>query len=62
MIAAAKAFRDEAVVPPGVDNPEFYSHRSGGVILPRSVDWWTATSELRKAFVQHEELAPLVGV
>jgi nitrite reductase/ring-hydroxylating ferredoxin subunit len=62
MIAAAKAFRDEAVVPPGVDNPEFYSHRSGGVILPRSVDWWTATSELRKAFVKHEDLAPLVGV
>ncbi len=61
MIAAAKALRDEGVVPPGVDNPEFYQHRSGGVILPRSVDWWEATKELRKAFVK-QEVAPLVGV
>src|SRR5512146_699321 len=28
-IAAAKALRDEGVVPPGVDNPEFYRQRSG---------------------------------
>ncbi len=62
MIAAAKAFRDEGVIPPGVDNPEFYRYRSGGVILPRSVDWWDATRDLREAFVQHEDLEALVGV
>ena len=62
MIAAAKAFRDEGVVPPGVDNPEFYRYRSGGVILPRSVDWWDATRDLREAFVKHEGLEALVGV
>jgi phthalate 4,5-dioxygenase oxygenase subunit len=49
-------------VPPGVDNPEVYRHRSGGVILPRNVDWWAATKDLRQAFVQHEDLAPLIGV
>jgi phenylpropionate dioxygenase-like ring-hydroxylating dioxygenase large terminal subunit len=62
MIAAAKAFRDDGVIPPGVDNPEFYRYRSGGVILPRSVDWWDATRDLREAFVQHEGLEALVGV
>jgi hypothetical protein len=45
-----------------VDNPEFYTHRSGGVILPRSVDWWEATKDLRQGFAKHEDLAPLVGV
>jgi phenylpropionate dioxygenase-like ring-hydroxylating dioxygenase large terminal subunit len=55
ILNAAKALRDEGIVPPGVDNPEFYSHRSGGVILPRSVDWWEGTQELRKAFVDHPD-------
>jgi hypothetical protein len=56
MINAAKAFREQGVVPPGVDNPEFYRQRSGGVILNRNQDWFEATRELRKAFVQHEEV------
>ena len=34
-------------VPPGVDNPEVYRQRSGGVILPRSADWLEATKDLR---------------
>jgi phthalate 4,5-dioxygenase oxygenase subunit len=62
LIAAAKAFRDHGVVPPGVDNPEVYRQRSGGVVLPRNVDWWEATRDLRQAFVTHEGLKPLVGV
>jgi phenylpropionate dioxygenase-like ring-hydroxylating dioxygenase large terminal subunit len=61
VINAAKAFRDEGIAPPGVDNPEYYRLRSGGVVLPRSVDWWEGTKELRMAFVKHEGLAPLVG-
>jgi len=56
LIAAAKALRDEGVVPPGVDNPEVYAQRSGGVILPRDVDWWEGTKELRRAFVERPEL------
>jgi phenylpropionate dioxygenase-like ring-hydroxylating dioxygenase large terminal subunit len=55
VIGAAVALRDRGEVPPGVDNPEIYATRSGGVILPRSADWLTATRELRKAFVQHSE-------
>jgi hypothetical protein len=62
VLNAAKALRARGTVPPGVDNPEFYRQRSGGIILPRSVDWWEGTHELRQAFVKHEGLRPLVGV
>src|SRR5690606_10988290 len=61
LLATARALRNEGVTPPGVDNPEFYALRSGGVVLPRSTDWWDGTSELRKAFVEHKDLAPLAG-
>ena len=56
MINAAKALRDQAVIPPGVDSPEMYRQRSGGVVLPRTADWVEATRTLREAFVQHDEL------
>ena len=56
MINAAKALREQGIVPPGVDNPEFYRQRSGGVILHRNQDWMEATRELRKAFVQHKNV------
>jgi phthalate 4,5-dioxygenase oxygenase subunit len=58
LIDAAKALRD-GVTPPGVDAPEIYRQRSGEIMLPREEDWWEATRELRKAFVDHENLAPL---
>jgi hypothetical protein len=53
VINAARALRDRGAVPPGVDRPEVYRYRSGGVILPRSADWLEATAELRRAFVEH---------
>jgi hypothetical protein len=49
-INAAKALRDTGEVPPGVDDPKVYRHRSGGVILPRTANWLEATKELRQAF------------
>jgi Rieske oxygenase family protein len=55
LIRAAQALWDKAEVPPGVDRPEFYRQRSGGVILPRSVDWFEATRDLRRAFVEYPE-------
>ena len=63
LINVAKALRDQGIAPPGVDNPEVYQQRSGGVILPRKADWLDATTELRKAYVEHrpEELvAPVI--
>ncbi len=56
MIAAAKALRDDGIIPPGVDNPEIYRQRSGGVVLPRAADWWDATKDLRQAFVDRPEM------
>ena len=56
LIDAAKAFRDKGDVPPGVDNPDVYQVRSGGVVLPNGVDWYEATKELRKAGVTHPDL------
>jgi phenylpropionate dioxygenase-like ring-hydroxylating dioxygenase large terminal subunit len=62
IINAAKALASEGTIPPGVDNPELYRQRSGGIVLPRSTDWWEGTRDLRQAFVQHEGLKPLAGV
>jgi hypothetical protein len=50
MINAAKAWRDQGIVPPGVDNPEAYHKRSGEFILPRSAEWWESTREAREKF------------
>ena len=60
LIEAAKALRDHGEVPPGVDNPEVYAVRTGGVILPRNADWIDATKELRKAFIKHPQLTPAI--
>ena len=56
LLNAARALRDQGVAPPGVDEPHLYRQRSGGVILPRNVDWVEATRDLRTAFVEHPEL------
>jgi len=55
LIRAAQALRDKGELPPGADNPTLYRQRSGGVILPRSVDWIEATRDLRRAFVEYPE-------
>jgi hypothetical protein len=56
LVRAAQALRDAGTTPPGVDNPQLYRQRSGGVILPRTADWLEATQELRQAFVEHPVL------
>ena len=60
LIAAAKALAEHGTVPPGVDHPEVYQQRSGGVILDEDADWVAATAELRKAYAEHPELDPAV--
>jgi nitrite reductase/ring-hydroxylating ferredoxin subunit len=52
VINAARALRDSATTPPGVDDPAVYRYRSGGVILPRAADWLEATKGLRRAFAE----------
>jgi phthalate 4,5-dioxygenase oxygenase subunit len=48
LIAAAKALRDQGIVPPAVDEPGLYRVRSGGILLKRELDWQQATEHLRK--------------
>ena len=54
LIKAAKSLAGEGTLPPGVDDPTIYHYRSGGVILPRSVDWRKATESLQAAFIEHK--------
>jgi phenylpropionate dioxygenase-like ring-hydroxylating dioxygenase large terminal subunit len=60
LIAAARALAAEGTVPPGVDQPDVYRQRSGGVILDADADWIEATRELRQAYAAHPGLDPAV--
>jgi len=61
LIAAVQAHMRSGAVPPGVDDPEVYRVRSGGVFLPEDADWVESTRELRRAFVEHPELDPALN-
>jgi phenylpropionate dioxygenase-like ring-hydroxylating dioxygenase large terminal subunit len=56
LMSAAVALRERGVLPPGVDQPDAYRLRSGGVVLPSDADWTEATRPLQQAFVDHPEL------
>jgi phthalate 4,5-dioxygenase len=55
LINAIKAHMQYGTPPPGVDSPEAYRVRSGGVLVPEGTNWVDATRELRQAFVEHPE-------
>ena len=59
LIKAAKAHRDEGVIPAVVDHPELYRVRSGGVVIPRNADWLQATEDLRRVDREIEEALAL---
>jgi len=61
LISAVTAHMKYGTTPPGVDDPEVYRVRSGGVFLPEGADWVEATRELRQAFVEHPELDPTLN-
>jgi phenylpropionate dioxygenase-like ring-hydroxylating dioxygenase large terminal subunit len=56
MLAAAQALAERGTVPPGVDTPEIYAVRAGGVFLPKDEDWLSGTERLRQGFVSHPDL------
>jgi hypothetical protein len=60
MLAAARALREHGTPPPASEDPSIYAQRSGQTVLPRIVDWWEATQELRKGFAVHEGLAEVL--
>jgi hypothetical protein len=61
LIQAVTAHMKQGVTPPGVDDPEAYRVRSGGVFLPLDADWVEATRELRQAFIEHPDLDPALN-
>jgi phenylpropionate dioxygenase-like ring-hydroxylating dioxygenase large terminal subunit len=61
LMDAARALAERGLTPPGVDSPDIYRVRSGGVILPEGQDWLEGTAELRKAFVKHPQLDPAIA-
>ncbi|MBV9325931.1 MAG: hypothetical protein JO352_19355 [Chloroflexi bacterium] len=58
LIDAVRALAEQGTTPPGVDKPEVYRVRSGGVFLPKHANRVADTEDLRKAFVDHPELDP----
>jgi len=52
LLAAVRDYNENGVAPPGVDNPEAYQVRAGGIELPDGEDWVEKTQELRRAFVE----------
>ena len=56
VLMAVRALAEHGVAPPGVDHPEVFGARAGGVFLPRGADWLEATKALRQGFVDHPEL------
>jgi hypothetical protein len=60
LMGAARALAEQGTVPPGVERPEVYRQKSGGVFLNDGEDWVAATEDLRKGYVEHPELDPSV--
>ena len=66
-LAVARAFEEQGIAPPNVDNPKAYRLRSGEVVLHRSLDWWDGSASLReKSLAEPPELklkaeAPAAG-
>jgi hypothetical protein len=60
LLMAAHALAEHGVTPPGVDDPEVFAARAGGVFLPKDAEWLEATEQLRRGFVKHPALDPSV--
>lgn len=56
LLRAARAFREQQIIPPGVDSPEVYLNRSGSIVLPEDADWMEATKDLRAGYTEHPEV------
>jgi len=56
LLNAARDLVDLGVVPPGVDNPEVYGIRSGGILLPEGADWLESVGRLGPAHQEHPDL------
>jgi len=55
LLMAAHALAEQGLVPPGIDDPDVFAARAGGVFLPDDAEWLAATEDLRRGFVKHPE-------
>jgi phthalate 4,5-dioxygenase oxygenase subunit len=60
LLMAARALAEQGLTPPGVDDPQVFAARAGGVFLQRDADWLEATAPYRRGFVKHPELDPSI--
>jgi len=60
LLMAARALAEQGITPPGVDEPQVFGARAGGVFLAQDADWLEATESLRRGFVQHPEVDPSI--
>jgi hypothetical protein len=60
LLMAAHALAEQGLVPPGVDDPEVFAARAGGVFLPAHAEWLEATEDLRRGFATHPALDPKI--
>jgi phthalate 4,5-dioxygenase oxygenase subunit len=51
LLSAVRDYIENGVTPPGVDEPQGYRVRAGGIELPEGEDWVERTQDLRTAFV-----------
>ena len=58
---AALGVVEKQITPPGVDEPEVYRVRSGGVILPVDQDWLEGIAPLLPSYAAHPELDISLG-
>src|SRR5438309_1458180 len=56
LLMAAHALAEQGLTPPGVDDPDIFAARAGGVFLPQDAEWLEATDDLRRGVVKHPEL------
>ncbi|HLF76862.1 MAG TPA: Rieske 2Fe-2S domain-containing protein [Dehalococcoidia bacterium] len=61
LIAAAKAHRDQGIIPYQIDHPEVYRQRSGEMVLSRSQTWWDGYLALRDRWQVAEEPVAAAG-
>lgn len=60
LLRALRAFGGNGTPPPGVDAPDVYRQRAGGVVLPTDADWLDSTRALR-AGTARQELDPALA-
>ena len=56
LLDALKAHAEGGGAPPGVDNPEVYEVRAGGIVLPDGADWLQAVGKWGSAHEFHDDV------